>query len=119
MAQKIYDLEKRTFEFAKAVRFLVKDLQGSVSNYEDGKQVLRSSGSVGANYIEANEKLSDKDFDYRIKICKKEAKESEYWLKLIKEINETIDNDEITTLIDEANELRKIFSAILIKRKNI
>lgn len=74
-----YDLEERTFQFAKAVRIFIKGLPKSISNYEDGKQVVRSSGSVGANYREANEALSKKDFVMRIKISRKEAKESAYW----------------------------------------
>ncbi len=77
---KKYDLEDRTFNFAKSVRALVKKRTKTIGNIEDGKQVIRSSGSVGANYIEANESLSKKDFVMRIKICRKEAKESRYWL---------------------------------------
>ena len=73
---KQYDLEDRTLEFAKRVRALVKKLPRTIGNIEDGKQVVRASGSVGANYIEANESLSKKDFVMRIKICRKEAKES-------------------------------------------
>lgn len=80
---KQYDLEKRTLQFAKDVRNLVKKVQKTISNIEDGKQLIRSSGSVGANYTEANESLSKKDFIMRIMICRKEAKESEYWLQLI------------------------------------
>ena len=80
---KRYDLEDRTLTFAKAVRTLVKKIPRTISNIEDGKQLVRSSGSVGANYIEANEALSKKDFRMRIKICRKEAKESRYWLRLI------------------------------------
>jgi len=68
---KQYDLEDRTAEFAKNVRNFVKKLKWSIANNEDGKQVVRSSGSVGANYIEANEALSKKDFKMRIKICRK------------------------------------------------
>jgi len=75
---KQYDLEERTFEFAKRVRIFVKELFKTLGNIEDGKQLVRSSGSVGANYIEANESLSKKDFAMRIKICRKEAKESKY-----------------------------------------
>ncbi|WP_310557168.1 four helix bundle protein [Flavobacterium sp.] len=78
MSQKIYDLEERTLEFAKNVRLLLKRMPKTIINIEDGKQVVRSSGSVGANYIEANESLSKKDFCYRIKICRKKAKESNY-----------------------------------------
>lgn len=80
---KIFDLEERTFQFAKAVRLFVKTIPKTAANFEDGKQVVRSSGSVGANYREANEALSKKDFFMRIKICRKEAKESSYWIRLI------------------------------------
>jgi len=76
-------LEKRTFEYAKRVRAFVKRLPKNIPNIEDIKQLVRASGSVGANYIEANEALSKKDFLMRIKICRKEAKESKYWLRLL------------------------------------
>ncbi len=75
---KIYDLENRTLVFAKRVRLFIKNLRRTISNIEDGKQLVRASGSVGANYIEANEALSKKDFIMRIKICRKEAKECRY-----------------------------------------
>ncbi len=78
----IYDLEERTYQFAKAVRIFVKTLPKTIANIEDGKQLIKASGSVGANYIEANEALSKKDFKMRIKICRKEAKESAYFLRL-------------------------------------
>lgn len=68
----VYDLEERTYQFANQVRKYTKELPVSISNREDGKQVVRSSGSIGANYIEANEALSKKDFQMRIKICRKE-----------------------------------------------
>src|SRR6056297_3049529 len=84
---KKYDLEDKTFEFAKKVRAFVKQLSRDLGNIEDCKQLVRSSGSVGANYIEANEALSKKDFLMRIKICRKEAKESAYFLRLIYETN--------------------------------
>lgn len=113
----VYDLEERTFQFAKAVRLFVKKLPKSIANYEDGKQVIRSSGSVGANYREANEALSKKDFVMRIKISRKEAKESAYWLRLIHETNNLENANEALRLIQEANELKKIFSAILEKSK--
>src|SRR4051794_12585937 len=80
---KVYDLEERTFLFAKAVRALVKKLPRTIGNIEDARQLVRSSGSVGANYIEANESLGKKDFLMHIKISRKEAKESRYWLRLI------------------------------------
>ena len=80
---KQYDLEDRTLKFAKDVRSFVKKLPKTIGNIEDGKQLIRASGSVGANYIEANESLSKKDFVMRIKISRKEAKESRYWLRLV------------------------------------
>ena len=112
---KQYDLEERTFQFAKNVALYVKQLPKNVSNIEYGKQVVRASGSVGANYIEANESLSKKDFIMRIKICRKEAKESAYWLRLIVETNDEKYKQEGMTLHDESIELKKIFSSILAK----
>jgi four helix bundle protein len=111
----VYDLEERTFQFAKDVRLFVKKLPKTTANLEDGKQVTKSSGSVGANYREANEALSKKDFVMRIKICRKEAKESAYWLRLINETNNLKNADEAKRLRQEANELKKIFSSILTK----
>lgn len=110
-----YDLEDRSAKFAKNVRILVKRLKKTIGNLEDGKQVVRSSGSVGANYIEANEALSKKDFAMRIKICRKEAKESGYWLSLL-DLDDTREMEsERSRLVQEANELMKIFGAILQK----
>ena len=80
---KQYDLEERTLKFAKDVIGLVNVVPKTIANIEIAKQVVRSSGSVGTNYIEANEALSKKDFAMRIKICRKEAKESRYWLLLL------------------------------------
>ena len=113
----MYDLEERTFQFAKAVRLFVKTLPKTIANIEDGKQLVKASGSVGGNYIEANESLSKKDFKFRIKICRKEAKESTYWLRLINETNDLKNAEDAQKLIQEANELKKIFSSILEKSK--
>ncbi|TET54256.1 MAG: four helix bundle protein [Actinobacteria bacterium] len=87
----------------------------TTSNKENGKQLVRSAGSVGANYIEANESLGKKDFLMRIKISRKEAKESRYWLELT-EPNRKYDKDK-STLINEATELMKIFGSIVGKAK--
>ena len=114
---KHYDLEERCFQFAKEVRLFVKSLNSSVANIEDSKQLVRSSGSVGANYIEANESLSKKDFRFRLKISRKEIKESNYWLRLIKDTNELSENTGIDKLIQESVELKKIFSSIIEKTK--
>ncbi|NJY64106.1 four helix bundle protein [Salinimicrobium sp. CDJ15-81-2] len=111
---KPYDLEERTFEFARDCRIIMSKLPKTIANIEDGKQLIRSSGSVGANYIEANEKLGDKDFSFRLKIARKEAKESAYWLKLLKSSNNNLEL-EIDKVLKEAEELRKILSAILKK----
>ena len=113
----VYDLEERTFQFAKDVRLFVKTLPKTIANTEDSRQVVKASGSVGANYREANEALSKKDFKMRIKICRKESKESAYWLRLIKETNHLNNADEAERLRQEANELKKIFSSILVKSK--
>ena len=112
-----YDLEERTFQFAKNVRLFIKSLNNTIANFEDAKQVVRSSGSIGANYIEANESLSKKDFVYRVKISRKEAKESIYWLRLINETNTNSNNQKMEDLIQEATELKKILSAIIEKSK--
>jgi len=113
---KHYDLEERTLAFAKEVIGLVNTLPKTVANVEVMKQLVRSSGSVGANYIEANEALSKKDFGMRVKICRKEAKESRYWLKLIEVRNEDTEKRR-QSLIDEATELMKIFGSIVEKVK--
>ena len=89
----------------------------SVGNIEDSKQLVRSSGSVGANYREANEALSKKDFAMRIKICRKEAKESEYWLTLVDTDENAVIEKERRFLKRESMELVKIFNAILTKTK--
>lgn len=111
---KQYDLEDRTKAFAIRVRFFIKELTKTVGNIEDGKQLIRSSGSVGANYIEANEALSKKDFVMRIKICRKEAKESKYWLELIDIYDDKLEKER-QKLIQEATELMMIFSSIMRK----
>jgi four helix bundle protein len=110
-----YDLEERTFEFAQNVRAFVKKLPKTTANIEDIKQLVRASGSVGANYIEANESISKKDFLYRIKICRKEAKESRFFLRLVDVNNDEAIDKERYDLVQEAMELTKIFGAILNK----
>ena len=110
-----YDLEHRTFNFAKQIREFVKKLNKTISNIEDIKQLVRASGSVGADYIEANEALSKKDFIMRIKISRKEIKESRYWLMLLDLGNNADLLQERDALIKEATELMKIFGSIYRK----
>jgi four helix bundle protein len=112
---KQYDLEDRTLAFAKKVRAFVKKLPKTIANIEDGKQLIKASGSIGANYIEANEALSKKDFIMRIKICRKEAKESRYWLRLVDTQEDTELECERKDLEDVATELMNIFGSILRK----
>jgi four helix bundle protein len=109
------DLEDRTFRFAECVRAFVKQLLKTISNLEDVRQLVRASGSAAANWIEADEALSKKDFLMRVKICRKEAKESRLFLRLIdtgssQSIASVRDN-----LAEEARELTLIFSAIIAK----
>jgi four helix bundle protein len=113
---KQYDLEERTLKFAKEVIEFVKTLPKTPANVEITKQVIKSSGSIGANYIEANESLSKKDFVMRIKICRKESKESSYWLKLDEVKNSGSENHR-EMLIEESMQLTKIFSSIIEKSK--
>jgi len=113
---KRYDLEERTLGFAKEVIGFVSTLPKTMANIEIMKQVIRSSGSVGANYIEANEALSKKDFSMRVKIYRKEVKESKYWLMLIEVRGEDAEKRR-QSLINEATELMKIFGSIVEKAK--
>ena len=113
----VYDLEERTYLFAKNVRQEMKKVKKYFFNEDDIRQLIRSSGSVGANYIEANESFSKKDFVHRIKICRKEAKESAYWLRWINDSTYENNNENLKILYQEAVELKKIFSSIIEKSK--
>lgn len=112
---KHYDLEARTLTFAREIRAFVKNLPKTNTNFEDAKQLIRSSGSIGANYIEANESLGKKDFVLRIKICRKESKETIYWLTLIDTNNSSNLEKVRQKLIRESTELMKIFGSIVRK----
>jgi len=112
-SEKKYDLEERTFQFAKNVKDYIEKLPRSLTNSEIGKQLMRSAGSVGANYIEANESLSKKDYVMRVKISKKEAKETKYWLNLSNP-HKKYEHNKIE-LMCESEELMKIFATIIRK----
>src|SRR5262245_45459019 len=109
------DLEERTFRFADSVRAFVKQLPKTISNVEDIRQLVRASGSVAANWIEADEALSKKDFLMRVKICRKEAKESRLFLRLIETGTAKASVSDRDPLIAEARELVLIFSSIIAK----
>jgi four helix bundle protein len=113
--EKPYDLEERTYAFALEVRLFLRNTKWDPVSWSDIKQVLRSSGSVAANYLEALESRSPDDYHYRIRICKKEARETGLWLQLISEsnpIDESIHRS-LDDLIGETSELVKIFSSII------
>ena len=113
---KIYDLEERTALFAERIRDFVLKLPRNVANIQYGPQLIRAASSPGANYIEANENLGEKDFKMKIKICRKEAKETAYWLRLvILDSSENMENER-KSLRQEAIELKLIFTAILKNR---
>ena len=102
--------------FAKKVLDLIKFLPRTQINLIHGDQVIRSSGSIGANYIEANESIGDKDFKMKIKTCRRESKESSYWLRLVITDGSKEMEDERNYLRQEAKEFVLIFTAILKKR---
>ena len=109
------ELEERTFRFASKTRLFLKTIPKTLIVLEDMKQLLRSSGSIGANYIEANENLGEKDFMMKLKTARREAKESRYWLRLI----EVSGDDLMRTrneLIQESHELLLILSSIIQKK---
>lgn len=110
-----FDLEERTAKFAEDSRDYFNKLPKIQSNIEYSSQGIRSTGSTAGNYIEANEALSKKDFYLRIKICKKEAKESRLWFRLSEPIPDQ--EPEKKRLIQEATELTRIFSTILKSNK--
>jgi len=110
-----HPLEERCHEFAKRVRKFCRRLKIDVANFEDIKQLVRASGSVGANYIEANENVGKGDLRYRIRVCRKESKESMHFLGLVELFENKQLEDERLILIDEASQLRKIFSSMLTK----
>lgn len=114
-------LYERLLEFAKRCQKLVKRLPKTIYNTEYGSQLIRSSASPGSNYIEAIEASSRRDFTHRLKVCRKETKESIHWLMLIKNANEELAEiqKELEDLIKEARELIRIFtSSILTSEKN-
>ena len=116
--ERVFDLEERTFQFALAVRQCVSGHRWTRSQWVDLKQLLRSSGSVAANYVEANNAASKADFIYRIGVAKKEAVESRLWLRLL---GATADASPalaaLRTLYREADELTRILAAIVRNSK--
>jgi four helix bundle protein len=113
---KKYDLEERTLAFGKRIIHLSKALSKDLINYNLVNQLSRSGTSMGANYREANETETKKDFLFRMRICRKEGKETIYWLNLVIEANPEF-SERIRPLLQETTELVKIFAAIIEKSK--
>jgi len=111
------NLEDRTLLFSKEVILICKELPNNRINVNLIDQLIRSATSVGANYREANDSLSKKDFLNRLKIARKEAKETSYWLDLLIEVNSNL-KDKLNELRDECLQLRKILSSIVTKCSN-
>jgi four helix bundle protein len=116
--EKKYDLEERAEKFSLRTRDFCLSLKKDVINIQYIKQLVRSAGSIGANYIEANDNLGANDLKMRIRICRKESKESKYWLKHVLTYGNIELEKERHLLFGEANELMLIFAAILRKLDN-
>jgi len=110
----VYDLEERTALFGESVIDFIKGLGPGPANRVLAHQLIRSATSVGANYLEADVASSKRDFKFKISLCRKEAKESRHWLRMIIKANASV-ADQATQLRQEALELVLIFSAILKK----
>jgi|WetSurMetagenome_2_1015567.scaffolds.fasta_scaffold302831_2 four helix bundle protein len=111
---KFQDFEDRTTDFAKRIIRLCRALPKDSINYSLISQIIRSSGSVGANYREANEAVGRKDFIYRLRISRKEAKETQHWLELIREANSEFE-EKMQSLFQEVKEIRNILSSMISK----
>jgi four helix bundle protein len=112
-----YDLEKRTFRFARDVRDFLRRIPRTLSDREDGRQLVNAPGSVGANCREANEAISRKDFFFRVRICRKETKDSRYWLRLPFLGEDARLAEQRDGLVQEAGELLRIFGSIVSRAK--
>ena len=115
-----FDLEERTYEFALRVRLFLRERQWLPIGWTDVKQLLRSSGTVAANYVESQEAISDRDFVYRVRICRKETRESMLWLRLLDDTHTLDDSgsEEYEALQKEADELVRIFTSIILKKES-
>jgi four helix bundle protein len=110
-----FDIKERTFLFSVRVVKLVGRLPKSVAGIEVGRQLIACGTSVGANVEEAHGGESKKDFAHKMGIAKKEARESRYWLRIVKAT--LLDDAEVDTLIQEADELVRILATIIHKTR--
>jgi four helix bundle protein len=112
MENKRRDIKERSFEFAVRIIWFVQKLPRNHAGYQIGGQLLEAATSIGANVEEATGGFSKKDFTYKMGVALKEARESNYWLRLIK-ISELAKGDELDFLLKESEELRKILTSIV------
>ena len=112
--KRIFDLEERTAKFGENIIEFVQTLEKKPVNYSLTSQLTRSATSIGANYLEADAAESKKDFKHKISLCRKEAKESRHWLRMMAKANQG-KKEICRELWQEARELVLIFSAILKK----
>lgn len=108
-----YDLEERTAKFSEKIIELCKSAPKNIITNSVTEQLIRSGTSIGANYCEANGASSKRDFKNKIYICKKEAKETKYWIRLLAK-SEVELKEECKNLWSEAQELTLIFSKIAV-----
>jgi four helix bundle protein len=112
-----FDLEERTTKLGKSIIMFLKEISETTMTKPIISQLLRSATSIGANYCEADDAESKKDFEHKLGICKKEARETKYWLEMLKTIKPEL-SGKINLLAQEAKELNLIFNAIINKTKN-
>jgi len=112
----IYDLEERVEDFGENIIDLAKKVKVTPITKPIIEQLVASGCSIGANYFEANGASSKKDFLNKVYIAKKEAKETQHWLRMIAKAEPKI-KEEAKKLWKEAFELTKILSTIIISSK--
>ena len=116
ISNKKYDLKERTLKFSQDIFNYVRSLEDNEISRVLIKQLVRSGTSVGANYLEADESMSKRDFIHKIYICNKDAKETNYWLKLLATCKGK--NDENERFAKEAREFNLIFSKIIQNKRD-
>lgn len=117
--EKPFDIKERTFEFGVRIVRLVNTLPRTVAGIKIGEQLVKSGTSIGANAEEADGAESKKDFVHKMNIARKEARETRYWLRIMRATGLSKDTQEVTYLLQESDELVRILSAIIKSaRKN-
>ena len=115
--KKPFDIKERTFEFGVQVVRLVNTLPRTVAGVEVGRQLVKSGTSIGANMEEADGAESKRDFIHKVSIARKEARETRFWLRVVRATGLNKDAQEINYLAQESDELVRILSAIIRSAK--